>query len=225
MMMAIPRSLIGLTEDVFTINFHWMDNVTDIYDLHSWFTTGDSAPERRNDYSLTLTVPYDKKAEMLLPPRTQDTIEYMPAVTLREADLQAGLYATLYTLPENYGKMPDFEHIAANAQTTALVTEISLAAAGEKTKDYALSFEGYVELPENGVYDFAIQASDCARVYIDGRLVTEVINPPAREANRSAKALGALPLAEGYHAIRIEYAEIGGHHPRLSMDDQWIFKA
>lgn len=223
-MVAIPRSLLGLTDDCFTLNFHWMDNVTDIYDLHSWFTTGDSAPERRNDYTLTLPIPYDATAETILPARTEGAVSYMPAACVCETNLQSGLRVTRYTLPENYGKMPDFDHIAANAQTTALVTEISLAAAGEKTKDYALSFEGYVELPGNGVYDFAIQASDCARVYIDGRLVTEVINPPAREANRSTKALGALPLAEGYHAIRIEYAEIGGHHPRLSMDDQWILK-
>ena len=223
LMMAIPRSLIGLTEEVFTVNFHWMDHVTDIYDLHSWFTTGDIAPERRNDYTVTLTIPYDDQAETLLPARTQDTVGYMPAVSLREADLRAGLRVTLYTLPENYGKMPNFEHIAANAQTTALVNEISLAAAGERTKDYALSFEGYVDLPENGVYDFAVQASACARVYIDGRLVTEVINPPAREADQPSKALGALRLAKGFHAIKIEYAEIGGGDSELSLQDHWRF--
>lgn len=35
MMVAIPRALLGLTEESFTLNFHWLDNVTDVYDLHS----------------------------------------------------------------------------------------------------------------------------------------------------------------------------------------------
>lgn len=215
MMMAIPRSLLGLTDDGFTLNFHWMDNVTDVYDLHSWFTTGDSAPDRRNDYTLTLSVPYDQAAEIRLPARTQNTVSYMPAVTVCEADLQAGLRATLYTLPENYGKMPVFDHIAANAQATSVVSEVSLAVAGDRVKDFAVSFDGYVWLSENGLYDFVLQASDCARIYIDGRLVTEVMNPPAREADMPSHALGALRMSKGYHAIKIEYANIGGEKSKL----------
>ena len=71
LMVAIPRSLLGLTGESMTLNFHWLDNVTDVYDLESWFTTGDSAPERRNNYSLTLKVPYDAAEETVLPARTE----------------------------------------------------------------------------------------------------------------------------------------------------------
>jgi hexosaminidase len=150
----------------------------------------------------------------------------MPAIVPCEAELQSGLRVTLYSLPENYGKMPDFEHIAANKRMSSLVTEVSLdVAANEgRTGNYALAFDGYVDLPEDGVYDFPIQASDCARVYMDGRLVTEIMNSPAREAGQISKALGALRLAKGYHAFRIEYAEIGGGHPCLSLDGQRVFK-
>lgn len=37
------------------------------------------------------------------------------------------------------------------------------------------------------------------------------------------EALGALPLAAGYHAICIDYAEIGGATPDLSLDGTWEF--
>ncbi len=222
-MVAIPRALLGLTEDTFTVNFHWLDNVTDVYDLHAWFTTGDSAPERRNDYTLTLTIPYEPRAEQLLPPRTQDAVRYMSAAPVQEADLQAGLRATLYTLPEDYGKMPVFEHIVANARTTAHVNEVSPAAAGDRTKDFALAFEGYVLLPADGVYEFPLQANDGARLYIDGRLVTKVMKDITEGVDKTPEPLGALRLAKGYHAIKIEYASIGDGRPDLVLDRAWPF--
>ena len=58
---------------------------------------------------------------------------------------------------------------------------------------------------------------------MDGRLVTEVMNPPAREAGQPSAALGTLPLAAGYHAIRVDYAEICGATPDLSLDGDWDF--
>ena len=60
--------------------------MTDIYDLHAWFTTGDSAPDRRNDYTLTLTVPYDASAETILPVRIEGAVSYMPATLVQKTD-------------------------------------------------------------------------------------------------------------------------------------------
>ncbi len=222
-MVAIPRSLLGQTEDTFTLNFHWLDNVTDIYDLHSWFTTGDSAPERRNDYTLTLTVPYNEAAETVLPTRIEGAVSYMPAALVHETELQAGLRATLFTLPEDYGKMPVFEHIAANAHTTAVVDQVSTTVAGDRTKNFALAFEGYVLVPADGVYDFPLQANDGARLYIDGRLVTKIMNNITEGVDRTPEALGALRLARGHHAIRIEYASVSDGRPALTLDQAWIF--
>ncbi len=224
-MVAIPRSLLGLTNEHFTLNFHWMDNLTDIYDLHSWFTTGDSAPERRNDYTLTLSIPYDAAAEIIRPARMEGAVSYMPAITVCETNLQAGLRATLYTLPENYGKMPDFEHIAANAQATVVVQEVSTAAAGDREKDFAIAFGGYVLVSADGVYEFPLQANDGARLYIDGRLVTKVMSDITEGVDETPKALGALRLAKGYHAIKIEYASVGGGSPNLVFGQASFFTA
>ena len=219
MMLAIPRSALGLTADTFTVNFHWLDNVTDIYDLHSWFTTGDSAPDRRNDYTLTLTVPYDGEKETVLPTR-ENAVIHMPAVAVDSP--AEGLNVTVYRLPTDYGKMPVMEHIAANAEATLVARRISAETWADR-KDFALCFAGYVSIPADGTYEFPLHTNGCARLYVDGRLVTEVINPPAREAGQPSSALGALPLAAGYHAIRVEYAEICGATPDLSLDGDWDF--
>ncbi|MBO5042702.1 MAG: hypothetical protein J6D87_07035 [Clostridia bacterium] len=222
-MVAIPRSLLGLTNERFMLYFHWMDNVTDVYDLLSWFTTGDSAPERRNNYTITLSIPYDATVETILPARVEGVVSYMPAACVSETNLQAGLRATLYALPENYGKMPDFEHIVANAQNTCVVSEVSLTVAGERMNDFALAFEGYVLISEDGVYDFPVQVNDGARLYIDGRLVTKVMNGITEGVDKTPNALGALRLAKGYHAIKIEYANIGGGYPKLAFNKTSLF--
>ena len=78
-----------------------MDDVTDVYDLHSWFTTGDSAPERRNDYTLTLTVPYDSAEEKILPACTEGALAFsgfvqIPANGRYEFSLHAINGARLY---------------------------------------------------------------------------------------------------------------------------------
>lgn len=226
MMVAIPRTLLGLTGDGFTLNFHWMDNVSDVYDLHSWFTTGDSAPERRNNYTLTLPIPYDAAEEKLLPARTEGTVGYMPAVSFspeEAAGLQPGLRATLYNLPAQYGKMPDFDHIAANAQESAVVSKISTAPAGDRPGDFALSFEGFVRLPADGVYVFSPKANDCVRLYVDGRLAAEIMPTPAYGAGKPVNGGRGLRLAEGYHSIRMEYAAIGVGDPSLFLEGEWLF--
>ena len=119
--------------------------------------------------------------------------------------------------------MPDFDHIAANAQGSSVVSGVSIAPAGDRMGDFALSFEGYIRIPSDGVYELSLQAHDCARLYVDGRLAAESMNPPAREAFKSSCAPGYLRLAAGYHSVRIEYAEIGGGSPSLSLDGDWSF--
>ena len=104
-----------------------------------------------------------------------------------------------------------------------MVSEISTAPAGDRQGDFALSFEGYIRLPADGVYGFTLRTGDCARLYVDGRLSAEIMNHPAREAREPSRAPGGLRLAAGYHAIRIEYAEIGGGCPSLSLDGDWSF--
>ncbi len=48
--LAVPRSLLGLTGDAFTFDFHWCDNPTDLKTPISLCTDGDSAPNRRFNY-------------------------------------------------------------------------------------------------------------------------------------------------------------------------------
>lgn len=221
LMIALPRVLLGLTNENFTLNFHWMDNVTNVYDLESWFTTGDSAPERRNNYSVSLSIPYDPSAETLLPGRGGDGASYMPAAELNAdeiASLAEGLLAVGYRLSAQYGKIPDFRLIEANAVETHVVNALAADVFSKLTANYGLTFEGYLLLEADGERTFTLTCDDGARLYIDGRLLLECPYDVNRPANETVTADVSLRLAAGYHAIRVEYAEISAGGARLSLD-------
>lgn len=224
MTVTVPRSLIGLTAETVKVNFHWMDNVTDIYDLESWFTTGDSAPERRNNYAADLAIPYTGEGETILPARESGTVQGMPAVTLSEDDkavLQGGLLVSYYPLVENYPAQPDFRLIDALLAGSSSVK--TLTAEGlDYTSNVGLVYEGYVKVPETKSYEFELSYDDGAKLFIDGRLVADgTYDPAASEGNKTAK--GSLILREGYHAIRVEYAELTGSGAHLALKGEWEF--
>ncbi len=50
MMIAVPRSMLGLDGARISIDFHWSDNLQNPGDLEDFLTNGDSAPNRRFDY-------------------------------------------------------------------------------------------------------------------------------------------------------------------------------
>lgn len=221
LMVAIPRSLMGLTKDSFTLNFHWMDNVTNVYDLESWFTTGDSAPERRNNYSVTLPFPYDASAETLLGGRGDEAVSCMPAIELTAdelASLAEGLLVTGYRLPAQYGKIPEFRLIEGNLLETRVTQTLSADAIPALTANYGLAFEGYLLPDADGAQTFTLTCDDGARLYIDGRLVLECAYAADRPADQTTRESISLRLAAGYHTIRVEYAEITGSGATLTLD-------
>ena len=219
---TIPRSLLGLTDNTVKVNFHWMDNVTDIYDLESWFTTGDSAPERRNNYAYEQAVRYTGKDEVILPKREGDTVDGMPALTLPDevlAEMQEGLRVSAYPLPANYPAQPDFrliDSLLEGSQTVKTLTTEGLA----HTTNVGLLYEGYVNVTETRAYEFELSYDDGAKLYVDGRLVVDgSFDPKVENGIKTAK--GSILLSQGYHAVRVEYAEIKGGNPHLSLKGDW----
>lgn len=228
LMVSVPRSLLGLTSGSFTVNFHWTDNVTDIYDLYSWFTTGDNAPERRNNYTITLKIPYaagkEKSAgsadELAALAPGRKTVGFMPAIELSDeekAGLERGLLAYGFKLTADYGKMPELELLSVKKRYTAVTDSVDARCFGELQKDYAVLYEGYVKLPADAEYKFALTCDDCGRLYIDGRPVAECVYDENRASEYLAYDEGALPLGEGLHRIRIEFAEVREELPELSV--------
>ncbi|MBM4054295.1 MAG: TIGR03663 family protein [Planctomycetes bacterium] len=70
---------------------------------------------------------------------------------------------------------------------------------------FGIEWEGYLYIKQKGVYQFATKSDDGSFVYIDENLVVDNGEPHAVRY-----ISGVTPLEEGYHAIRIQYFDIGG---------------
>lgn len=223
---TIPRKALNLTGETLKVNFHWMDNVTDVYDLESWFTTGDSAPERRNNYAADLAIPYTGEGENILPAREgADRISGMPAVALSEseiAELKSGLRLTTYLLPVDYRAQPDFRLIAALKYGSTTTKKLN-ADMLPFNADVAAVYEGYVKVNEDGSYAFELSYDDGVKLYIDGRLVVDGSYDTAADSGVKT-AGGSIVLEAGYHTVRVEYAECNsGGDAHLSITGEWEF--
>ena len=229
LMIAVPRSLLGITEERFTLNFHWTDNVTDIYDLYSWFTTGDNAPERRNNYTLTLEIPYAagnelpavSDAEITAAAPGRKAVSFMPAVEFtaeEEAELVRGMTAYGFKLTADYGKMPEIGLLEVKNRFKTVTDAVRPDCFSEMKKNYAMLYEGFIKLPADSEYKFSLTCDDCGKLYIDGRLIAECVYDENRSVEYLAYNEGAALLSEGLHRLRIEYAEVREEMPELSVN-------
>ena len=223
MTVTVPRSLLGLTGDEVNINFHWLDNVTDIYNLESWFTTGDSAPERRNDYAARLDIAYTGEKETILPLR-DGGICGMKAYKMTKDEtekLKDGLLLSVYPLPENYPSQPDFRLIESLFSGCTATDSVSVDALGEKGNTGAV-YEGFINAAENRLYEFELTYAGGVKLYIDGRLIADGSYEP-NSSDKTKTVKGSIILEKGYHKIRVEYAECKGEKPVLSLSDNYEF--
>ncbi len=226
MTVTIPRSLLGLTGDNVKVNFHWMDNVTDVYNLESWFTTGDSAPERRNNYAANLAIAYTGNGETILPVRDGDTIDGMPAIVFSESQMEEmanGLRAYTYPLVENYPAQPNFTLIADLLDKNATCFVPGVTTYGlPRTNHVGVVYEGYVYADETKDYTFVLSYDDGVKLYVDGRLVVDgSYDKENPETYKTAE--GKILLSAGYHCIRVEYVELNGENARLALEGDWKF--
>ncbi len=70
---------------------------------------------------------------------------------------------------------------------------------------FSARFEGEIEAPVDGPYFFSVNADDGLRVWIDGVLIGEGVNPAGVNIVEAT-----VPLTAGRHTIRIDYYQEGG---------------
>ena len=105
---------------------------------------------------------------------------------------------------------PEFPPLAerepvASGQYPAGYLDLSLA---QSRQSFAMAFDGEIHLEEEGDYQFRVWADDQAKLFVDGRLVSEFLEngrAPGRGGRR-----GTIRLTPGPHAIRVEFLQRGG---------------
>ncbi len=102
----------------------------------------------------------------------------------------------------SFSKLPDFSKLKPKETGETMSFDIGLA----KQKDnFALVFEGYLNIGQKGDYTFHLDSDDGSRLEIDGKqvVINDGIHPKSRRS-------GKIKLEPGMHELRVEYFEGAG---------------
>ncbi len=113
-------------------------------------------------------------------------------------DLQPGLKYDYYE--GNFTQLPDFKD--QQVVQKGIATSFDVEKLAKREDHYAIVFDGFIEIPEDGIYTFFTYSDDGSRLYVHDQLVVD--NDGSHSARRKT---GQVPLKKGLHPIRIEYFE------------------
>jgi hexosaminidase len=123
-----------------------------------------------------------------------------PAVANDAANLRSGLARSYY------------EHEVLNTKALAQLQPVKRDVAKQigipdyaRPEQFALTFDGYLRVPVEGLYDFRLASDDGAVLRIDGEVVVDRDGPQSL-----AESSGQIGLAAGLHAISLKYFQDGG---------------
>lgn len=135
-----------------------------------------------------------------------------------------GIRASVYE--GNFNMLPDFSAMKPTATKT--VKSVSHTAAS-KDSLFAIVFEGYIQVPADGVYGLYVNSDDGSKLVIDG--TDPVINDGIHGMTEEGRS---FPLAKGFHKLRIEYFQgTGGigleflmetsNQPKTAVPSTWLY--
>ena len=130
---------------------------------------------------------------------TPEEIAQSPAVTI--GDRRYGVAYRVYH--GAFERLPDLDTVTPVARGFA--NAITHDVPGARDDDYALRFDGFLEVPSDGAWTFVLSSDDGSRLMIAGRVV---VDNDGQHEDRPAR--GSIRLAKGLHPIRVEFFERSG---------------
>ena len=119
---------------------------------------------------------------------------------LKDLDISSGLQFARYE--GSWNSLPDFSKLTPKEVGEAGGFDVGVT----KLKDnFALRFDGHINIPKAGNYLFLIGSDDGSRLYIDGKLVID--NDGVHPFQQKRKQ---MQITAGLHAVAVEYFEAGG---------------
>jgi alpha-L-fucosidase len=113
--------------------------------------------------------------------------------------------------------LPEFEKLEPVLKGTSKDFDISPA---KVVENFAFEFNGYINIPEDGVYKFYTSSDDGSCLFIDDSLVVN-----NDQLHSLMEREGYTALAKGFHSIRVTYFQkSGGKELHVSYEGQGIAK-
>lgn len=204
MEISIPRNLIGLSTGTLGFNFHWADNPQQLTDITSFFTDGDSAPDRRFDYNFN-TVNQTSYKENTVPGSLEFEDYDNGGRGIAYSDSTVGNTGGAYRIDEDV----DIEPIVGGGY------DVSWCNANEWL-NYTLNTNMVGKFSLN--IKFASDSNDnTASILIDNQDVTGILNFPSTAMNWGSKSID-IPLTGGKHKLKFLMNSASGNLKLDKMD-------
>ena len=101
-----------------------------------------------------------------------------------------------------WSKLPDFDNLKPTASGVSKSIDIS---SKQGSDNYGFVFDGFIKIPADGVYTFYISSDDGSKLSIDNNILidNDGMHGIVEKSNE-------IPLAKGYHAIKVLFFERSG---------------
>lgn len=178
-----------------------------------YYTLDGSTPtDQSNRYRSPFRVPLQADQEttlnlLVVTPRGRRSVTYGATFLRRSyrdavaytAD-QPGLTFTLFD-----GKFTTTQTIEQGTQAaTGNTSSFDLQQFGRES-NYGVRFDGYLKVPLDGFYEFAVESDDGAVLQIDDEVVVD------NDGNHASRILtGHIPLRQGFHKMQLKYFQSEG---------------
>jgi len=167
------------------------------------YTLDGSEPDKKSKLytaPVTITETATIRARTFWPDGTKSGVsEYTcRKISLREPQkvnaLKPGLQFEYFEDPqERWSRLPDFAPLTSKASGIAPKCDLSYA---KRDEYFALKFEGFVSVPNDGIYTFYTNSDDGSRLYIDSTEVVEndYSHPMTEKSGQIALKAGIYPI-------------------------------
>ncbi|MFA6127645.1 MAG: PA14 domain-containing protein [Bacteroidales bacterium] len=102
----------------------------------------------------------------------------------------------------NWDKLPDFDKLTPDRKGMVPKMDLGFANTG---KLFGLVFDGYLDVPETGVYQIYLSSDDGARIYLDNKTLIDYDG-----IHGGGEMQASAALAKGLHPIRLIYFQRQG---------------
>ncbi|MFI5186731.1 MAG: alpha-L-fucosidase [Chitinophagales bacterium] len=156
--------------------------------------------------TLLLTESATVKAKCFLQnkPVTETSMAYFQRVTPAQAkslsSATPGLNYSVYA--GEWSQLPDFSHLQSASTGISHGIDISSKKGTEK---YGFVFDGFIQTPTDGIYNFYISSDDGSKLFIDDEILIDNDGLHGMEEKNKQ-----TPLAKGYHSIKILFFQKSG---------------
>lgn len=197
MEISVPRNAMNITTETPQFYFHWADNPQHLNDISTFFTDGESAPDRRFNYNFSST-------EKIVVPETAYKNHVIPG-TIEFEDFNNGGSGIAYsdaTLGNSGGayrtdESVDIESIGTDAHA---ITSIN----NDEWLQYTANIQSIGTYTLNLKYA-ATTADNKIKIYVDNVAVTEVVDLAITDAATTVWGTKSidLQLKVGTHRVKV----------------------